>query len=111
VAVHSLYAHENRRDALPLTFVRCWPTTLTAGFNDGRRKIAATVNDPANDGAARPNDGPTIPTAGIGATMGKSDGDQSGSKETSHERGGTRCHISRSQGAMGQSPCGKSLTL
>ena len=44
-------------------------------------------------------------------TMGKSDRDQSGSKETSHERGGTRGHISRSQGAMGQSPCGKSLTL
>ena len=43
--------------------------------------------------------------------MGKSDRDQSGSKETSHERGGTRGHISRSQGAMGQSPCGKSLTL
>jgi hypothetical protein len=50
VGVHSLYAHEKGRDALPLTFVRCWPTTLTAGFNDGRRKIAATANDPANDG-------------------------------------------------------------
>ena len=44
-------------------------------------------------------------------TMGKSDRDRRGPKETSHERGGTRCHISRSQGAMGQSPCGKSLTL
>jgi hypothetical protein len=43
--------------------------------------------------------------------MGKSDRDQSGSKETSSERGGTRGHISRSQGEMGQSPCGKSLTL
>jgi hypothetical protein len=44
-------------------------------------------------------------------TMGKSDRDRHRSKETPHEHGGTRCHISRSQGAMGQSPCGKSLTL
>ena len=41
--------------------------------------------------------------------MGKSDRDRHGSKETPHERGGTRCHISRSQSAMGQSPGGKSL--
>lgn len=41
----------------------------------------------------------------------KATGNRHGSKETPHEHGGTRCHISRSQGAMGQSPCGKSLTL
>jgi hypothetical protein len=49
VAVHSLYAHEKGRDARPLTFVRCWPTTLTASVTDGFRKITAIVNDPAND--------------------------------------------------------------
>jgi hypothetical protein len=45
--------------------------------------------------------------------MGKSasERDRRGSKETPHERGGTRCHISRSQGAMGQSPGGKYLIL
>jgi hypothetical protein len=49
VNVHSLDAHERRRDARPLTFVRCSPTPLTASVNDGCRKIAATVNDSAND--------------------------------------------------------------
>jgi hypothetical protein len=43
--------------------------------------------------------------------MGKCDRDQNGCKETPHERGGTRSYISRSQGAMGQGPGGKSLTL
>jgi hypothetical protein len=52
VGVHSLYAHEKGRDALPLTFVRCWPTTLTAGFNDGCRKIAAN-NHGATNGERR----------------------------------------------------------
>ena len=47
--MHSLDAHERRRDARPLTFVRCWPTTLTAVLNDDCRKNAATTNEPAND--------------------------------------------------------------
>ena len=47
--MHSLDAHEKGGDARPLTFVRCWPTTLTASVNDGCRKIAATVNDATND--------------------------------------------------------------
>jgi hypothetical protein len=52
VAVHSLHAHEKGRDALPLTFVRCWPTTLTAGFNDGCRNNAATVKQKCRDNLA-----------------------------------------------------------
>jgi hypothetical protein len=42
---HSLETHERGWDALPLTFVRCWPTTFTASFNDSCRKNTATITD------------------------------------------------------------------
>jgi hypothetical protein len=49
VGVHSLDTHENRRHALPLTFVRSSPTMDAAGIHEGRRKPAATSNNFTND--------------------------------------------------------------
>lgn len=57
--------HDNRGHALPLTFVKCRPTTLTADLNDNYRENTVSFKEPPTMDAAGYNDEPTM----LDATM------------------------------------------
>jgi hypothetical protein len=77
VGAHSLGTHENRGDALPLTSVSGWSTTLAAGFDDilpqerrnHPRPLPQTVPQAPTMFAARMPQEPTIGTAKNAATV------------------------------------------